>query len=129
MPQFHDPPEIPSDAQTHIAVDTFRMLADPTRLKILWLLFQGEANVSTLSERVQAAIPAVSQHLAKLRLAGLVTSRREGTYVYYSAGSSHVESLLREALSHADHITGDSASTTTSTTTGATAEEATQQLA
>ncbi|MDQ3526365.1 MAG: hypothetical protein M3424_00400, partial [Actinomycetota bacterium] len=48
----------------------------------------------------------VSQHLAKLRLAGLVTSRRDGTFVYYSAADGHVHRLLAEALSHGEHASG-----------------------
>lgn len=47
---------------------------------------------------------AVSQHLAKLRLAGLVKGRREGTFVYYSAVTEHVAELLNQALFHADHV-------------------------
>jgi DNA-binding transcriptional ArsR family regulator len=46
----------------------------------------------------------VSQHLAKLRLAGLVKGRREGTFVYYSAADDHVQRLLDQALFHADHL-------------------------
>ncbi|MFV2028426.1 ArsR/SmtB family transcription factor, partial [Micromonospora sp. LOL_028] len=56
---------------------------------------------------VGAAPTAVSQHLAKLRLAGLVRGRREGTFVYYSAADVHVRQLLAEALFHADHADRD----------------------
>ncbi|WP_276320637.1 ArsR/SmtB family transcription factor, partial [Phytoactinopolyspora endophytica] len=49
---------------------------------------------------------AVSQHLAKLRLAGLVESRREGTFIYYHAADTHVRQLLEQALFHADHAKG-----------------------
>ncbi|MFK5634367.1 MULTISPECIES: ArsR family transcriptional regulator [unclassified Ornithinimicrobium] len=49
---------------------------------------------------------AVSQHLSKLRLAGLVQTRRDGTYVFYSADDAQVRKLLTEALSHAEHATG-----------------------
>nr|WP_255459511.1 metalloregulator ArsR/SmtB family transcription factor [Micrococcus sp. TA1] len=89
-----------------MAAETFRMLADPTRVKILWALFQGECSVNVLAELVGAAPTVVSQHLAKLRLAGLVSSRREGTFAYYSATDAHVHRLLAEALSHAEHLTG-----------------------
>src|SRR5690625_4229328 len=82
------------------------MLCDPTRVKILWAVFQQEANVNSLAEEVGAAPAAVSQHLAKLRLAGLVHARREGTFIYYSATDAHVHRLLAESLSHAEHITG-----------------------
>lgn len=83
------------------------MLADPTRLKLLWLLLHHESNVTTLAATVGASAPAVSQHLSKLRLAGLVESRREGTFIYYSATSAHVRRLLTEALAHAEHVTGE----------------------
>ncbi|GGK77394.1 ArsR/SmtB family transcription factor [Ornithinimicrobium pekingense] len=100
-------PSVPTDEHARLAVDTFRMLADPTRLKVLWILLQGEAHVSALCQHTGASAPAVSQHLAKLRLAGLVSSRREGTFVYYSAASAHVRRLLTEALSHAEHVGGE----------------------
>lgn len=98
---------VPTDEHAQLAVETFRMLADPTRLKVLWVLLQREANVTTLSQLVDATPSAISQHLAKLRLAGLVGSRREGTFVYYTAASAHVRRLLTEALSHAEHVTGE----------------------
>jgi DNA-binding transcriptional ArsR family regulator len=80
-----------------------RLLSDPTRIKILWALLQGESSVACLAELVGAAPTAVSQHLAKLRLSGLVRGRREGTFVYYySAADVHVRRLLEEALYPAD---------------------------
>ncbi|WMY79733.1 metalloregulator ArsR/SmtB family transcription factor [Citricoccus sp. I39-566] len=96
----------PDDEHARIAAETFHMLSDPTRVKILWALFEGESNVSSLAELVGASSTAVSQHLSKLRLAGLVHSRREGTYAYYRATDAHVNRLLAEALSHAEHRTG-----------------------
>lgn len=96
----------PDDEHARIAAETFRMLSDPTRVKILWALFQGESSVNALAELVGAAPTAVSQHLAKLRLAGLVESRRQGTFAYYWATDTHVHRLLAEALSQAEHITG-----------------------
>ena len=98
---------MPTEEQTHLAAEGFRMLADPTRIKILWALLHGESSVACLAELVSAAPTAVSQHLAKLRLAGLVRGRREGTFVYYSAADIHVQTLLAEALFHADHTDRD----------------------
>lgn len=97
---------VPEDEHARIAADTFRMLSDPTRVKILWALLQDETNVNLLAELVGATPAAVSQHLAKLRLAGLVHARREGTFVYYSASDAHVHRLLAETLSRAEHVTG-----------------------
>ncbi|HEX8970568.1 metalloregulator ArsR/SmtB family transcription factor [Oryzihumus sp.] len=98
---------IPGDEQAHLAAEGFRMLADPTRIKILWALLQGESNVSCLAGLVNATPTAVSQHLAKLRLAQLVRGRREGNFIYYSAADEHVRALLEEALFHAEHTDGD----------------------
>ncbi|QCU78259.1 transcriptional regulator [Citricoccus sp. SGAir0253] len=105
---MHDHPlrAVPDDEHARIAADAFRMLSDPTRVKILAALFGGESSVNALAEAVGAAAATVSQHLSKLRLAGLVHSRREGTFAYYSATDAHVNRLLAEALSHAEHVTG-----------------------
>ena len=95
--------EMPTDVEVQLAADAFRLLADPNRIKILWALLQGETSVNCLADLVGASSSGVSQHLAKLRLAGLVTVRREGTYAYYAAADAHVRRLLDEALFHADH--------------------------
>ncbi|TVT22897.1 winged helix-turn-helix transcriptional regulator [Amycolatopsis rhizosphaerae] len=99
--------DMPADEQVHLAAESFRMLADPTRIKVLWALLQGESSVACLAELAGATPTAVSQHLAKLRLAGLVAGRREGTFVYYSAANDHVRRLLSQALFHADHVDRD----------------------
>lgn len=92
---------MPDDEQVQAAADALRMLADPTRLKLMWALLQGEENVACLAELTGARPTAVSQHLAKLRLAGLVHTRREGTFVYYSVADGHLEPLIEQALGHA----------------------------
>ncbi|RRS01563.1 ArsR/SmtB family transcription factor [Glycomyces terrestris] len=95
---------MPDDEQVQAAADALRMLADPTRLKLMWALLQGEENVACLAELTGARPTAVSQHLAKLRLAGLVQTRREGTFVYYSVtADGHLRPLVEQALGHAAH--------------------------
>ena len=98
---------MPNEEQVQLAAEGFRMLADPTRIKLLWALLQGESSVTCLAELVGAGPTTVSQHLAKLRLAGLVRGRREGTFVYYTAADEHVRALLAEALFHAEHTDQD----------------------
>ena len=93
----------PSDQQVEFAVETLKLLADATRLRIVWALLHGEHSVNELAEHVGAQPAAVSQHLSKLRLARLVRSRREGTKVFYLADNAHVRRLAEEALFHADH--------------------------
>lgn len=90
--------DMPSDAQVDSAAETFRLLADPTRIKVLWALMQGESSVACLAELAGTSPTAVSQHLAKLRMSRLVTSRRQGTFIYYSAASESVRELLAQAL-------------------------------
>ena len=98
---------MPNEEQVNLAAESFRMLADATRVKLLWALLQGESSVACLAELVGASPTAVSQHLAKLRLTRLVTARRDGTFVFYSAADVHVRKLLDEALFHADHADQD----------------------
>src|SRR5437899_2387781 len=89
-------PERPTNAQVEEAVDTFKLLADTTRLRILWALLHGEHSVNLLAEHVGAQPAAVSQHLAKLRLARMVRTRREGTHVFYLAQDDHVRRIVEE---------------------------------
>ncbi len=79
------------------------MLSDVTRLHVLWLLAREESDVGSLAAQCSASRTAVSQHLAKLRLAGLVDTRRDGRHIYYSLRDGHLRRLVLEALSHADH--------------------------
>jgi DNA-binding transcriptional ArsR family regulator len=61
----------------------FRALSDPTRRAIFERLTRGEAAVKDLTDRFPVSQPAISQHLAALREAGLVAERREGRFAYY----------------------------------------------
>lgn len=94
---------MPPDAAVDKAAASLRLLADPTRIKILWALAQGESNVGCLADITGVSPTGVSQHLAKLRLAGLVSTRRQGTFVYYTVADAHVARLLADAVDHAAH--------------------------
>jgi DNA-binding transcriptional ArsR family regulator len=72
-----------------------RALADPKRLCVLESLADGEASVSDLSSRVGCQVPNMSQHLAVLRAAGLVSSRRDGSTVYYRLADPRVLEAYR----------------------------------
>ncbi|WP_406278169.1 metalloregulator ArsR/SmtB family transcription factor [Nocardia sp. NBC_00881] len=97
-------PVAPDQQHLDAATNTFRMLADPTRLHILWILAQNEADVTALTDSCGASRTAVSQHLAKLRFTGLVDTRREGRRVIYRIRDGHLARLVREGMNHADHI-------------------------
>jgi DNA-binding transcriptional ArsR family regulator len=94
----------PSGEEFEAAADTLKLLADPTRLAIVWALLHGEHSVTELADHVGVRPTAVSQHLAKLRLAGAVRSRRDGNRIFYSAENEHIERLASEALLQADHL-------------------------
>ncbi|MGW5125909.1 ArsR/SmtB family transcription factor [Streptomyces sp. NPDC004069] len=77
------------------AVAVLKAVADPSRYRLLWALSHGEQPVSELARILGAHVAATSQHLAKLRAAGLVTTRRDGTRIYYRA--AEVRPLLEAA--------------------------------
>ena len=80
------------------AAARFDLLASTMRLHILWVLAHGEMDVGGLAEAVGGSIQAVSQQLAKLRLAGLVRSRREGRRQVYLADDPQLVKILRLAI-------------------------------
>ena len=77
-----EPMRATDETRTH-AASIARALADPKRLCVLEQLASGERSVSDLSRDVGCQVPNMSQHLAVLRAAGLVASRREGSTVFY----------------------------------------------
>ena len=80
--------------QARAASDMMKALAHEGRLMILCYLVEGERSVSELEELIGARQAAVSQQLARLRLEGLVSSRREGKAIYYSISDARVQSLI-----------------------------------
>src|ERR1700753_963131 len=91
------------DDQANLMVEVFRMLADATRVQVLWSLTDREMSVSDLAEHVGKPAPSVSQHLAKLRMARLVRTRRDGTTIFYSLENEHVGQLVTDAVFNAEH--------------------------
>ena len=93
----------PATEHVELAVETFRMLADVTRVQMLWALRESELSVNELASVVGRPAASMSQHLAKMRLARLVSTRREGTRVYYRLDNSHVRQLVEDAVFNAEH--------------------------
>ncbi len=77
---------------------TFGLLASTMRLHLVWLLAHGESDVGTLAEQTGGTIQVVSQHLAKLKLAGLVRSRREGRHQVYLVADPGIVQLVRQTV-------------------------------
>jgi DNA-binding transcriptional ArsR family regulator len=91
------------DDQVDLVVEGFRMLADGTRVRILWALIGRELSVNELAAEVSKPPTSVSQHLAKLRMSRLVSTRREGTQVFYRLENEHVGQLVTDAIHNAEH--------------------------
>ena len=89
--------------QVALAVEVFRMLAEGTRIQILWALIDAEMSVNELAETIGKPGPSVSQHLAKLRMARLVRTRREGTQIFYQLENDHVRQLIIDGIHNAEH--------------------------
>ncbi len=93
---------LPAD-QMALAVEIFRMLADGTRVRILWALIDREMPVNKLAAAIGKPGPSVSQHLAKLRMARLVRTRRDGIQIFYALENDHVRRLILDAVHNAEH--------------------------
>lgn len=74
--------------------EIFRVLADPTRRAVFEKLAAGERSVGVLTKDFAVSQPAISQHLAQLRKAGLVSERREGRNTYYAATPVALDPLV-----------------------------------
>ncbi|MGJ5895273.1 ArsR/SmtB family transcription factor [Streptomyces niveiscabiei] len=97
--------------QADQAVAVLKAVADPSRYRLLWALTDRELPVSKLAEIIGAHVAATSQHLARLRGAGLVDSRREGTRIFYRAAGPRVRALLEGAVLAADEAGAQDAGT------------------
>ncbi|MEY9968157.1 DNA-binding transcriptional ArsR family regulator [Streptacidiphilus sp. MAP12-16] len=82
------------------AAGTFGLLASTMRLHIVWVLSQGECDVGGLAEQVGGTLPTVSQHLAKLKLAGLVRARRQGRHQVYVVEDPNLAAMVRLMVEH-----------------------------
>ncbi len=97
-------PELSNELEKEL-VQVFKLLSDETRLRILvYLTREGELHVTALCDRLGQSQPAVSHHLALLRVAGLIKARRDGKHNFYSVRQSRFRQLMEQLL----HSIGDS---------------------
>ena len=95
--------ELPGPLERDL-IQLFKLLADENRLRILMFLGrQNELHVTALCGLLGQSQPAVSHHLALLRVGGLIESRRDGKHNFYSIRRSHFHDLLRALIQHLDH--------------------------
>lgn len=82
------------------AAEVFALLSAPGRLHLLWLLSNDEVDVTTLVAAIGGTRAGISQHLAKLRLAGWIDSRRDGRRLLYRVTDPHIVTLVHQAVEH-----------------------------
>jgi len=87
---------------THLA-DLFSALSDPTRLRIISVLLEGEMNVGEIAAQLAMTESAVSHQLRGLRQMKLLCTRKEGRQVFYALDDDHVAKLYRLGLEHVEH--------------------------
>lgn len=93
-------PELSTQLEKDL-VQVFKLLADETRLRVLmYLVREGELHVTALCDKLNQSQPAVSHHLALLRVAGLIEARRDGKHNFYSIKASHFQRLMLELFSN-----------------------------
>ena len=91
-------PQLPDQLEKDL-VQVFKLLSDETRLRVLmYLLREGELHVTALCERLGQSQPAVSHHLALLRVAGLIQARRDGKHNFYSVRKAHFHRIIEEVF-------------------------------
>lgn len=94
---------LPEEEVSDIA-DFFKVFGDPTRLKILFVLAEGEANVNAISASVGISQSVTSQHLKLLRVSRLVSWRKEGKNVIYKLNDDHIAKILSLGTEHYEEI-------------------------
>lgn len=101
------PVELENGMDLQAAAQHLRLLADPTRVRLLLLLDYEELSVAELAAITQLAQPRVSTHLSRLREAGLVADRRDGVFVYYRIAQQPPTAPLEELWQLLRHRTQD----------------------
>lgn len=95
---------LPDSEYVELAVEVFSLLADATRVRIVLALRDAEElSVNHLADIVDRPGPAVSQHLAKMRMARLVATRQHGQRVFYRLSNEHAVRLVTDAIFQAEH--------------------------
>lgn len=94
---------LPNERVISFMAETFRVLGDPTRVNILFLLSLGESPVGKISQTLSMTPSAISHQLRLLRSHRLVKRRRQGKEAHYSLDDRHVFNLLREFQDHTAH--------------------------
>ncbi len=92
--------EMPSEERLSRLADLYRIFADPTRIRILYVLFASEMCVCDIARMLDMTISAISHQLRILKASALVRYRREGKTVFYALADGHVRTILSMGMEH-----------------------------
>ena len=91
---------LPDDEHFFELAEFFSVIGDSTRIKILYLLFEGEMCVCDISEKLSMSMSAISHQLRVLKNSRLVKYRKEGKSVLYSLDDDHVKTIINMGVDH-----------------------------
>ena len=91
---------MPEEERLKELADFYKVLADATRIKILWILLESEMCVCDIAQLLGMTQSAISHQLQVLKKSKLVKYRREGKTVFYSLADSHVRAILGQGMEH-----------------------------
>ena len=91
---------MPSDDELYYLSELFKIFGDATRVRILYVLFEGERCVQDIADTIGMSQSSVSHQLRILKQSRLVKFRREGRTIYYSLADDHVLTILCQGLEH-----------------------------
>lgn len=91
---------VAQDIDVNLVAETFKLLGDPTRLRILLACLDGPRSVGEIAAAVGASQSLVSHHLRLLRGARLVTGTRDARQVFYQAADQHVRHMIQDVIEH-----------------------------
>lgn len=97
----------PSDAQISVIAETYRLLGDPTRLRVLLACLSAPIAVGDIARTVNASPSLVSHHLRLLRAARLVRGTRRNRQVFYETADEHIARMLADMIEHAMEEQGE----------------------
>lgn len=90
----------PTADQIAVIAETYRLLGDPTRLRVLLACLNGPISVGDIAESIEASPSLVSHHLRLLRAARLVRGTRKMRQIFYEAADDHIRSMLAGMIDH-----------------------------
>ena len=93
-------PREPQERELEYLTQLFKILGDPSRMKVLFQIGPSEACVSEIADKLNMSESAVSHHIHILRMNGLVRWRRSGKAIYYVLKDDHIRSIIFQGYEH-----------------------------